>query len=237
MSVEVGTRPHPAKFSPNVITVMRQILTFNQVKGNVLDPFGGVGGIHQLAAPDLVTWCVELEPEWAAQSCQLGFTWCGDFFNFEPPVIFMGATGREIITESPAQFDVICTSPTYGNRMADHHNARDDSTRITYKHKLGRDLTPGNSGVMPYGNEYKAFHIRAYNRFRRLLVPGGLVILNVSDFIRDGKVVQASKWHHCRMLQFGYRHLRTYQVPTQRMGMGANRELRVEAEQVHVYMA
>ena len=30
-----------------------------------------------------------------------------------------------------ATFDAICTSPTYGNRMADHHNARDSSPRLT----------------------------------------------------------------------------------------------------------
>lgn len=31
-------------------------------------------------------------------------------------------------------FDAIITSPTYGNRMADHHDARDNSRRLTYRH-------------------------------------------------------------------------------------------------------
>ena len=49
-------------------------------------------------------------------------------------------------------FDAICTSPTYGNRMADHHEARDGSPRDTYRHVLGRPLTPGNSGALHWGD-------------------------------------------------------------------------------------
>ena len=31
-------------------------------------------------------------------------------------------------------FDAVITSPTYGNRMADHHNAQDGSRRVSYRH-------------------------------------------------------------------------------------------------------
>lgn len=239
-----GVVPHPSKFSPNVLTVMRHALNQHEPLRhcNVLDPFGGVGGVHELGNEFgcRTTWCIEIEQEWAYQSFDKGWTYCGDFFNFTAKWSnFCRQTGFDGIDFelSPELFDVIATSPTYGNRMADHHNARDLSTRITYKHKLGRDLTPGNSGSLHYGPEYKAFHIRAYSRFRELLVPGGLVMLNVSDFIRDSKVVQASKWHHDRMLQLEFEHLKTYQIPTQRMGMGANRDARVDGEQLHVYRA
>lgn len=240
-----GVVPHPSKFSPNVLTVMRHAL--NQYEPlrhcNVLDPFGGVGGIHELGNEFgcRTTWCVELEIEWAAQAAEHGWSWCGDFFKFAPTGgTLMGPWFHKApgwMKPSPDLFDVIATSPTYGNRMADHHNARDSSTRITYKHKLGRDPSPGSSAVMHYGPEYKAFHIRAYSRFRELLVPDGLIMLNVSDFIRAGKVVEASKWHHDRMVQLGFEHLKTYQIPTQRMGMGANRDARVDGEQLHVYRA
>lgn len=235
--------PHPAKFNANVLTVMRHVLRTHleprkSTLSNVLDPFGGVGGVHELRTADIETWCIELEYEWAHQAGARGWVWYGDFFEFNPDSPFYRwDSGNTVFDLPPKLFDAIATSPTYGNRMSDHHNARDTSTRITYKHKLGRDLSPNNSGMMRYGNEYKRFHIRAYNRFRQLLVPGGLVLLNVSDFVRDGQVVQASKWHHCRMLQFGYTHVRTFNVPTQRMGMGANREARVECEQLHVYRA
>ena len=54
---------------------------------------------------------------------------------------------------SDATFDMVVTSPTYGNRMADHHNAKDGRRRITYTHNLGRTLTPGNSGAMQWGED------------------------------------------------------------------------------------
>jgi hypothetical protein len=63
-----------------------------------------------------------------------------------------------------ATFDAICTSPTCGNRMADHHEARDISPRHTYRHVLGRPRTPGNSGALQWGDgiageEYRALHV------------------------------------------------------------------------------
>lgn len=60
-----------------------------------------------------------------------------------------------------ATFDVVATSPTYGNRMADHHEARDDSDRGTYRHRLSRPLHPSNSGAMQWGEEYRSIHEKA----------------------------------------------------------------------------
>ena len=43
------------------------------------------------------------------------------------------------------------------NRMADHHEARRrPALRHTYRHALGRPLTPGNSGALQWGEEYRA---------------------------------------------------------------------------------
>jgi hypothetical protein len=83
---------------------------------------------------------VELEPEWASQHPR---TMVGDARALPLP---------------DATFDMVVTSPTYGNRMTDHHNAKDGSRRITYTHNLGRTLTPGNSGAMQWGEDYRQLH-------------------------------------------------------------------------------
>lgn len=44
-------------------------------------------------------------------------------------------------------FDAVITSPTYGNRMADHHDAQDGSKRITYRHS-GRHPSRWSAAVL-----------------------------------------------------------------------------------------
>lgn len=73
----------------------------------VLDPFAGIGRIHDLPARMADTIGVELEPEWAACRSR---TIVGD------------ATALPF---GDASFDAVITSPCYGNRVSDHHEARD----------------------------------------------------------------------------------------------------------------
>lgn len=78
----------------------------------VLDPFAGVGKIHTL---ENHTSGIELEPEWAAQApINKGITIVGDALERmrEWATFYVG-------------FDAVVTSPTYGNRMADHHDAKE----------------------------------------------------------------------------------------------------------------
>jgi hypothetical protein len=136
----------------------------------VLDPFAGVGRIHDLALPGrILTTGIELEPEWAYQRSG---TIAMDF------LVYADQPG------SHRRWDAIVSSPTYGNRLADHHNAQDGSRRHSYTHDLGRDLTPGNSGAMHWGPEYWGFHGRAAVAVAWVLRPGGLVLWNVSNFFR-----------------------------------------------------
>src|SRR5690606_19530624 len=112
----------------------------------ILDPFAGVGGIFDLLAwmPAAQVEAVEIEPEWAAAD----------------PRITLGSA---LALPWPAgTFDAICTSPTYANRMADHHEARDASRRNTYRHALGRPLHPDNAGAMQWGEAYRQLHITAW---------------------------------------------------------------------------
>jgi len=119
---------HPARFSTNIIDrltelAVEEVHRLNVSSIRVLDPFAGVGGIHNIrtALPGQIKSVgVELEPEWACA---------------HPDTIVGDATALPFPDES---FDAVMTSPCYGNRMADHHNAKDGSRRITYKHTLGR---------------------------------------------------------------------------------------------------
>jgi tRNA G10 N-methylase Trm11 len=78
-----------------------------------------------------------------------------------------------------ASIDAIVTSPTYGNRLADHHRASDPLLRRSYTHDLGRPLHSENSGAMQWGDAYRAFHRRAWAEAVRVLKPGGRFVLNV----------------------------------------------------------
>jgi tRNA G10 N-methylase Trm11 len=83
-----------------------------------------------------------------------------------------------------ATFDAVVTSPTYGNRMADHHHARDGSLRYSYTHTLGRSLHPNNSGTLHWGAEYQRFHSLAWREVWRVVRPGGRFVLNIKDHVR-----------------------------------------------------
>lgn len=107
---------HPATYSAEVLPYIRQVMAqaasmppsiFGTPR--VLDPFGGTGvKLHTLADEvGIDSVAVELEPEWAA--CH-------------PRNVHGDATALEFDDES---FDIVATSPCYGNRMADDHENRD----------------------------------------------------------------------------------------------------------------
>jgi hypothetical protein len=218
--------PHPARFSEPILAVIGSLVDDEAKRVGrpirVLDPFAGVGGCHCLARTDLdqealiETVGVELEPEWASQH----------------PLTMVG--DGTALPFGEAAFDVVATSPTYGNRMADHHIARDGSARITYRHKLGRALTPGNSGAMQWGAEYRFLHVRAWREVARTLTEGGLFILNVSNHIRKGVEMPVVEWHRDTLLALEFTLEWDVEVRTARMGFGANGAKRVGCEHVLV---
>lgn len=205
---------HPAKFSQLLWPALTDAL---QGSERVLDPFAGTGVIHKLAesvGADSVG--VEIEPEWA---------------TMHPKTIVGDALTLPFEDES---FDAICTSPTYANRMADHHEAKDTSFRNTYRHTLGRPLHEHNSGQLQWGEAYRNFHAQAWAEAVRVLKPGGKFILNISDHVRKGKVIPVSEWHKdVLVFYFGLTLLDDTFVETPRARFGANAHIRVSGE--HVY--
>lgn len=245
---DVEIPPHPAKWTPEILVEIAQLVMDEATRlerpVRVLDPFAGPG------LPDLRAACgddaalvagVELEPEWAATDRQ---TIVGD--------------ATALPDDWTDAFDLIVTSPCYGNRMADHHEARDDSSRITYRHKLGRMPTSGSAATMQWGPTYRELHARAWENARRVLrkgrfgtpgadgrerVPGGLAVVNVSNHLRtravSGQRVQVEQrvveWHVNDWLVAGCTLEQVIKVATPRMGFGANGDARVDGERILVF--
>lgn len=179
--------------------------------------------MHNFYNERRMTIGVELEPEWAEMHAR---TITGSCLELEA----LGFVS--------ASFDAIITSPVYGNRMSDHHDARDGSKRNTYKHALGRDLSDGSSAVLQWGpskaarERYKDFHREAWRGVLDVLKPDGLFVLNISDHIRGGERMRVSAWHKAVLATYGVDWYREDRIETPRNGQGQNGELRVEYESI-----
>lgn len=216
---------HPAPFSEAVMQVVEsQLPKAVPPPARVLDPFAGIGRVHGLQKLGYDTYGIEIEPEWAAAHKD---TQEGD----ARALPFLDGTMHAVVT-----------SPTYGNRMADHHRAKDGSKRTSYTHNIReltddpeRELADGNTGKLYAWNaDYWQLHEGAYAEVDRVLADDGIVVLNTSDFIRKGQVIRVTGGHHALFGQMGYRLVAAFKVPTPRMGFGANGSARVQFEDVAI---
>jgi hypothetical protein len=219
---------HPARYSSELIDLFRQLLAEYGLPGdNILDPFAGTGRIHDLQADGWETVGIELEPEWA---------------NLHPDTRIGDACALPFDSET---FGAIVTSPTYGNRLADSHNASDPERRRSYTHDLGRPLSEENSGDLHWRTtppgagamgsyDYRNFHAIAWAEAIRVLSPGGLFVLNCCDHVRDGMVQPVTAWHCWALGCLGLEYVESRSVETRKLRQGANGNLR-EQEQIHVF--
>lgn len=185
---------HPAKYSDNLLPVFKDMLYGCE---KILDPFAGTGKLKQIF-PNCTL--LEIEPEWANLSGAV----IGD------------------ATKMPFEnnfFDAICTSPTYGNRMADYfidHQIEKKYKRNTYRHILGRELSENNSGSMQWGEKYKNFHFKSWLECKRVLKNNGLFCLNISNHIRGGIEQYVTEWHIETLLKIGFKLLQHEKIQTKR---------------------
>jgi tRNA G10 N-methylase Trm11 len=131
--------------------------------------------------------------------------------------------------------DAIVTSPTYGNRMADHHVAKDASRRNTYTHAIGRQLHSDNSGAMQWGDKYRAFHQQALHEFWRVLRPGGRMVINMKDHIRKGERQYVVRWWILAATRAGFRMVHGEEIELPGNRHGENGHVRVPGEQIMVF--
>jgi len=201
---------HPAKYTDKLLPVFSEILQ-SYGATTVLDCFAGTGKIHRL---DFETKGIEIEPEWA---------------NMHEETV---VADSRAIPFSSGSFDAVCTSPTYGNRMADCHSAKDGSKRNTYTHKLGRTLHQANSGKMQWGANYRELHSLVWAECFRVVKPNGILILNMKNHIRGGKEVDVFGWHVVTLLGVGFTLREVRQIEVNGNGFGQNGHLRVPFEYV-----
>jgi hypothetical protein len=233
--------PHPPHPSPYSWIVLAKIAELCEASFECLDPMAGIGRCHWLAEHGYVKSMVglELEPEWAAQ---------------HPNTIHWNVLHIDKLFV-PESFDAVIVSPVYGNRLSDHHDARETCKlchgtgalgagepcsrcegqgynryrRITYRHYLGRALSPGNSGAMQWGPAYRSFHEEAWAKVVPLLRPGGVFILNTKDHIRRHELQPVTQFHidTLRGLGLTLDPDEMYPVDTPGMRYGENHEKRV----------
>lgn len=214
---------HCAKYSKELFPYMAEMLGH---PSTLLDPMGGVGGIFELEKyfPNTAITCIEIEELWAGA---------------DPRIVHGDALDLPFDDES---FDAICTSPDYGNRMADHHNARDNSRRNTYRHSLGQPLHPRNLAQIQWGSLYRFMHTLVLLEIERVLKPRGLFLLNMKDHYRKLKKGQPSQlqrvtdWYIETICDLGFDMLRHQKVNTPGNRQGANGDLRVEYESLVLFI-
>jgi hypothetical protein len=119
--------------------------------------------------------------------------------------------------------------------MADSHNAKDSSRRITYTHYIGRKLTDGNSGAMQWGEKYKTLHESVWNECWKILAQDGLMIVNISNHIRKGVEVDVVGWHEKCLREIGFEFVGHIKIQTPRMKFGKNSEKRILHESILVF--
>jgi hypothetical protein len=208
------TIKHPAIMGSHIMEVCKKFLP--SAGARVLDPFAGIGTTAKLL-PDYGVVGVEIEREWAEQESS---TICGDSCEVVPKL---------------GLFDAVLTSPAYGNRMADDFNASNASSRITYRHRLGRPLSQKTTANLHFGRKaqkYEELHEKIWKVCVEALLPGGVFILNCKDFIANGEVQEVTEWHLKVLQNFGLSVVEKEKVYSRGMRFGANRDKRIDYEWV-----
>lgn len=230
----------------------------------VLDPFAGIGRIHRLpTAIEHATVGVELEPEWAiaggsipGDATALPFR-SGAFDAIATSPCYgnrmadtydgsrdtcsacSGLGAQESIPGVCFSIDGDRWHPVGGCLGCPPcpvcgGSGRSPSRRRTYRISLGRPLSEGSAAGLQWGPAYRELHKRAWQEAGRVIRPGGLLLVNISNHVRAGRLQPVVEWHLFQLLRLGFLLIEAAPIETQRMRHGQNFELRADAEHVLV---
>lgn len=88
---------------------------------------------------------------------------------------------------------------------------------------------------MHWGEPYREKHRAIYRECWRVLQPGGIFVLNVSDHIRNKQIIPVVAFHGQTLIALGFILKRIIPIPTQRLRYGQNAESRVDHEAILVF--
>lgn len=109
------------------------------------------------------------------------------------------------------------------------------SRRITYRIARGAPLAPGNTAALQWGPEYRRLNKAKLLEAGRVLASGGLLMLNVSNHVRQHEVQPVVEWYLGTLCRIGFRVHLVRPVGTPRMRFGANHAARVDHEHLLIF--
>lgn len=209
---------HPAKFTDTLLPVMAQMLAGCD---SVLDPMAGTGKLHQIRHFGFKgkIFLSELQPKWAIQGC------------YSHTRVVVG--NALMLPFKDGAVEAVCTSPTFGCRLADHHTPKDKSRRYGYQFQHGAPLHPDNSGLMQWGPNYREFHEKAWVECAR--VARRCILIDIKNHIRNGEEKYVSEWHRDTMIRMGWKLQSHYKVKVPGNRDGANAELRLDHHNLYLF--
>lgn len=251
---------HPAKFSDTILAhIAAHVIAEASPEAlplRVLDPFAGTGRVHRLHTPGFIeTVGTEIEPEWAALS-ERTIVADARSLPFDPASFGAVATSPCYGNRMADTYDGrgkcqacdgrgwVVEGQDWGNPAGEQVQCarcdgagRDRSRRHTYTIALGRPLTDGNAGAMQWGERYRELHEAAVLEWRRVVRPGGLVLVNMSNHIRAGVEQPVVEWWVGALAAAGFGLVAVQPIETRRQRHGANGNLRVDGERLIVCRA
>lgn len=257
--VEQGVPKHPAKWSKPILDEIRRILT--EASPNhplrLIDCCAGVGGIHDLHANGgYDTVGIELQPEWACQHPRTQVGDATDLSRFEDGSFDAGVVSFSYGTRMADHHDAKdpCKPCAGRGRVASEMEAGAGagspgepcpkcgglglSKRNTYAHYLraaGAEPvdSPTNTALQQWGPAYRETHTAIAKELMSKV--DGLLIINVSNHIRDHVEQRVVEWFVYLFITLGCYLVEARRVGTRRFGHGANRDARVDGEMILVF--
>ena len=214
---------NPAKYCDQFIPIFANYLKDVE---RLCDPMAGsckIGMIRDFGFKGKI-WCNEIEPEFIKM-----------YYVNKYAILISNRDAANMWGYNDECFDGICTSPTYGNRLADWWDRHDNSKRISYGFALGRRPVSENTAGMHWGDKYREKSYAIWKEQYRLLCKNGILICNVSDFIKDHKIVPVVEFHRNTLMDLGLSLTQELIIPTQRMRFGQNWEARVDGEHILIF--